>query len=223
MNYLKLLNFEQIIFLKKKMAYFESMPVHFDKTRSIYIHIPKAAGTSLVKTLYDTEITNHDTWLEYYRRDKEKFNNYFKFTIVREPIARFISAYKYLSEGGKADIDKYWFEKYLSEYKDINDFIINGGLRFAYEHVEHFIPQVNFVCKKDHIIVDYVAKYETLSADFNFIKQRLDSTSNLQLKSINVTKNKKAQLLNDESLEYLVSIYHDDFKTFNYEFPSMKS
>tara|TARA_B110000196_G_scaffold87258_2_gene75681 strand:+ start:3886 stop:4512 length:627 start_codon:yes stop_codon:yes gene_type:complete len=208
------LTVEQIIYLKKKKAFFEEMPMHCVTTESVFIHIPKSAGMSVVKALYKKDSSNHDTWREYYHRDKSKFEKYFKFAFVRHPYDRFISAYEYLIKGGKSDTDIYWRDKYLSPYSDVNDFILLGGLERAIKGgAEHFIPQVKFVCKGDNIVVDYIARYESINEDFEYIRSKIGGN---ELSIVNANEVKNKLILTSLSIDKLNSIYSDDYRVFGY-------
>lgn len=215
MDYTKILTYEKIIALKKIKSIFESMPAHCIATQSIFIHIPKAAGMAIVNSLYQKNQSNHDTWREYYKRDKGKFNKYFKFTFVREPVDRFISAYEYLSKGGKNDIDIYWQNKYIKRYSTPDEFIINGGLEKAIKKgVEHFIPQCKFVYDGNSIVVDFVGRYEDIENDFNYIAEKIGVKANL--KKINGNKQKRSIELSESALLKLHKIYNKDFELFDY-------
>jgi len=214
MNYKKFLTIEQIISLKKKKAFFEGMPEHCISTKSIFIHIPKSAGMSVVKALYNKESSNHDTWREYYRRDRTKFKSYFKFAFVRNPLDRFISAHEYLMKGGKADIDKYWRDKYLLPYDSADAFVLLGGLERAIKGgAEHFFPQVDFVCKGNDVVVDFIARYESIDEDFKYISSIIGGD---ELGIVNANKVKKQLVLSDLTEGKLKSIYAKDYSTFGY-------
>lgn len=215
MDYKKFLTVEQIIFLKKKKAFFEDMPDHCIATKSIFIHIPKSAGMSVVKALYNKESSNHETWREYYRRDSKKYKSYFKFAFVRHPLGRFISAYEYLMKGGKEGIDEYWRDKYLSSYKTINDFIILGGLEKAIKGgAEHFLPQVDFICDSGVSMVDFIARFETLDADFQYISSIVGGD---ELEVVNKNEIKREVQLETEAVLMLENIYKKDYAQFGYD------
>ena len=58
---------------------------HFaDEHQCIFIHIPKAAGTSVTLTLFGKG-SRHVPWFEYYQANPRKFRKYFKFAFVRIP------------------------------------------------------------------------------------------------------------------------------------------
>ena len=72
-----------------------------DSRKALFIHIPKAAGTSVSVALFgESQCHGHLMAKRYRFVNKKKFDAYFKFTITRHPVSRFISAFNYL----KSDI-----------------------------------------------------------------------------------------------------------------------
>ncbi len=73
----------------------------FYKTKTIFIHIPKTAGVSLLKAVYgDVSLEGHRSF--YFNRIALKIKNeeYFSFAFVRNPFDRLHSTYLYLRKGG---------------------------------------------------------------------------------------------------------------------------
>ncbi|WP_198350638.1 sulfotransferase family protein [Sphingomonas prati] len=65
----------------------------------LFIHVPKNAGTSLSMALYGHAIT-HDT-MRYYERVAPGFvASAATVAVVREPVERFVSAFRYATNGG---------------------------------------------------------------------------------------------------------------------------
>ena len=57
--------------------------------RCIFIHIPKVAGTSILRALGAPERPRvHLAWYVYYHANKNRFEKYFKFAFVRNPWGR---------------------------------------------------------------------------------------------------------------------------------------
>ena len=95
----------------------------------------------------------------------------------------------------------------------MEDFILAGGLERAMKRkVEHFIPQYEFVCKKDEVVLDFVARYENLEKDFQYISSIVGGQ---RLQVIN-KNNEKNIVLSEASKNKLKQMYDKDFKIFGY-------
>jgi hypothetical protein len=93
-----------------------------DEHQCIFIHIPKAAGTSVALTLFG-EPSRHVPWFEYYQANPRKFRKYFKFAFVRNPWDRLVSSYFFLRKGGLCDADATWAAENLNAYSDFGQFV----------------------------------------------------------------------------------------------------
>ena len=63
-------------------------PQIYHHLKTIFVHVPKAARTSIEKHLRKTDqdvVGGHTTALAYRRKYPEEFATYFKFTVVRDP------------------------------------------------------------------------------------------------------------------------------------------
>lgn len=76
------------------------------------MHIPKNGGISIVSSLFGEKI-GHNPLYEYEEWDKSAFNTYFVFTVVRNTLDRLVSAYFFLTVGGRNKHDMAWAEKWL--------------------------------------------------------------------------------------------------------------
>lgn len=70
-------------------------------TGVLFIHVPKNAGTSICESLYGRQI-KHET-VRHYAMVAPDLLDLPSFAIVRDPIARFLSAYRYARSGGTRD------------------------------------------------------------------------------------------------------------------------
>lgn len=69
----------------------------------IFIHVPKNAGTTIATQLYGRHIGHRSA--EFYRQaDPEFFASAPSFALVRDPVARFVSAYNFAKKGGSATV-----------------------------------------------------------------------------------------------------------------------
>ena len=144
-----------------------------DALQAYFVHIPKAAGSSISLSIFGFQV-GHLDFQQYYKLDKNKSMDYFSFTFVRHPLDRFISAYSFLEQGGMNDSDKELFIKEIQPYGGINDFIENLTLE-KLDGFLHFRQQYKFLCSEFSDIpqVKFVGRFENMVEDFKFIKSRV--------------------------------------------------
>jgi hypothetical protein len=211
--------------LRKKIMQSKRENHPFAKYKCIFIHIPKTAGTSVAKSLLGKRI-GHWSALQYrVAFGKKEFNNHFKFAFVRNPFTRLVSAYEFLQSGGYGPPDEQIIS-IIKYYKTWENFIGNYLTPTTAKAVGSFRPQHYFICDSDdHIIVDYLGRFENLETDYNDIREKMGVGE--PLKKLNVTKNKKLApyeyFSNKEILQKIISIYSKDFLLLGYskEIPSI--
>lgn len=191
----------------------------FDDSQSIFIHIPKCAGVSVNKALYGNLAGGHATY-NYYTKvfNPNEISTYFKFTFVRNPWDRLVSAYFFLKKGGFNNKDKEWFDKELSQYSTFEEFIIKWLSKENIEKWHHFRPQCSYICDyMGEIKVDYIGYLENINNDFEFIKNKLG----LKVDLPNNNKSEHASYKKYYTLEtqkIVSEIYDQDIKMFGYTF-----
>ena len=185
----------------------------------IFIHIPKNAGTSIIKAMGVENMLMDKTIEEYKEHYDEYWDKYTKFTVVRDPIDRFISAYKFarmkesgwFSATGEEGLDKH------KHYETCNEMDINEYTTYLYKNYKEFnrwiIPQTFLISNKNkEIEIDYYVRFENLQEDLNKIGiesiQKLNSSKIEDDKVIQLTKKSKMKLY---------EIYDIDYKNFNYK------
>jgi hypothetical protein len=193
------------------------MTINHEK-KLIFIHIPKNAGTSIIKAMGVENLYMDKTIEEYKEHYQEYWNEYTKFTVVRDPIDRFISAYKFarMKESG-------WFSATGEEglgkhhhYELCNELDINGYVKYVYDNKKEYtrwiIPQT-FIILNQHnkIEIDYYVRYENLLEDLN--KIGIDSIEKLNSSKI---ENDKVIQLTRKSKQMLYEIYDIDYENFSY-------
>lgn len=129
-------------------------PRYFDDTGVVFVHVPKAAGTSIADSLYGRSI-NHLTADYYARANPAKFRDYYSFAVVRNPFERLVSAYLYARKGGTERVPiENPFLYSGSEFDDFTTFFYEWLVR--QNEVDFvFKPQHQFVCDESgQILVD---------------------------------------------------------------------
>lgn len=191
----------------------------FNKTGSIFIHIPKAAGTSVSHALYGVD-PGHHKLSKYEDRNIKKYTRYFKFTIVREPLSRLASTFYYLKKRDAINHDTSHPFNFLAKYDSLEDFILYGlndeivkGNYFFWSQT-HYLQNLN-----GDIDVDYYGKMENLDADFLHICQKLNVNATLGKKNIN-SKSSGNEELSELAKEKVYKLYMLDYVNFKYKRPS---
>lgn len=193
-----------------------------------FIHIPRTAGR-YVKTLFK----NNSDVCEFYTFDKLlngivighlhypnfeqlfNFKNVIKFTVVREPVDRFISTLTALDNvsSKETELKNKIFKNQNCFNKFVNETILNSDNNW-------FRPQVNFIDNETKIW-----KYEN-GFENNFIDwikkiSNFNINNKVNLKPIfNIMNydNKKKIILSEKEKNLVKNYYYQDYKVLEYEF-----
>jgi hypothetical protein len=191
----------------------------FDRHRALFIHVPKSAGRSIVRGLFDVRSVEHAPADWYQLLDSEKFDAYFKFTFVRNPWDRAVSAYTYLLQGGSAASveDRQW-SRFVSGFENFDDFARNwltpdNVMRYAL-----FTPQVEFLKNRfGQIDMDFIGRFETLADDFATVAKRLGVDATLP--HINSSRDRGYQdFYSEASHDAVARAYAEDIASLDYRF-----
>lgn len=184
--------------------------------KCVLIHIPKTAGTSIRRGFFNNNFSKPA-----FGYIPTEWEPYFKFTFVRNPFDRLISAWKMFTEG-TSELDNTGFSPLsLSQFLDIveNDTIIYDERRRTYEERirHHTIPQTHdFNCLN---FADYIGRYENLEEDFKKICAKI-GVEYSPLPKRHVTKRTKdyASYFDKETKARASQIYANDLKQLGYKF-----
>tara|TARA_R100000005_G_C4900529_1_gene142925 strand:- start:33 stop:638 length:606 start_codon:yes stop_codon:yes gene_type:complete len=184
----------------------------------IFIHIPKNAGTSIIKAMGVENIFFDKTIEEYKEHYDEYWDKYKKFTVVRDPIDRFISAYKFarmkesgwFSATGEEGLEKH------AHYELCNKMDINEYTSYLYKNNKEFnrwnIPQTFIISNENNEIeIDYYVRFENLQEDLS--KIGIEKIEKFNSSKIN---DEKMIQLTKKSKNMLHTIYDIDYQNFYY-------
>lgn len=191
----------------------------FDKAQAIFVHIPKCAGISLNKALFNSIGGGHTTLDQYINVfPPAVLMSYFKFTFVRNPWDRVVSAYTFLEKGGLNKWDKSFYEKELQHYNSFESFV-RGWLKTEnlMKH-HHFRPQNHYIIDKyNKISVDYIGYFELIEEDYAFIAQKIGINKSLKKQNA-VNRVDYKEFYNEETRGIVADVYSKDIELLNYNF-----
>ena len=145
------------------------VPRQFRRDAAIFIHVPKCAGSALLDAWLGFQ-TGHVTAAAYHAADPAFFDSAYVFTFVRNPLARFVSAYDHIQTGDLWD--------YLPEMKRLLD-RQGGTVAEVAERLESgseiltlpwFAPQHSFLEIRGRLAVNRVFKTESFASDLDVIR-----------------------------------------------------
>ena len=191
----------------------------FNETRTIFVHIPKTAGISLLSAIYgNVSLESHRSIFFNQTALNVKLNDFFSFTFVRNPFDRLYSTYKFLENGGINKQDEIAFKTHFAKFTSFEDFVMNGLNKNMIYQVTHLIPQYEYLCDwKGKILVDFVGRFESLDKDVKRLSEHL--SKNFKLNHLNkTTKVDYTEVYTNEMIEKVKNIYKKDLQIFNYSF-----
>jgi len=188
-----------------------------DEYRAIFIHVPKAAGTSVTQALFNRP-ARHVPWQDYFEANPRKFNRYFKFAFVRNPWDRLVSTYFFLKAGGLNAMDRDWAAANLGPYPDFDAFVRGWLTRENAATWVHFKPQRSWICDDEGVCrMDFVGRFETLDRDFQVVARRLGCARPLE-KGNRSEHRPYHDYYTPETRDRVADVYAADIDLFGYRF-----
>ncbi len=193
------------------------MPRQFRRDGAIFIHVPKCAGSALLDAWLGFQ-TGHVTAEQYRDADPTFFESAYVFTFVRDPLARFVSAYDHIQT------DNLW--DYLPEMKRLVD---QHGSTVA-EVAERirpdtdllalpwFAPQHTFLEIRGRLAVNRVFKTESFATDLDVIRGEtpIGFRDTASVNRRGDTAVSAADRLGPTGVAHLRRVYDRDFTLFGY-------
>ncbi len=201
-------------------------PAAYRDLNCVYIHIPKTAGTAVAQAIFGNANIGHAHYTseDYRLEDPELFAGSFKFAFVRNPWDRLVSSYRYSISPPDWVMDRTReYSQYLnSKCPSFTEFVQGLERSPRLRRWTHNIPQVDFVTSPlGDCQVDFVGKYETLSADLELVSSHLKLSKTPELSQVNVSsgeKNSYADYYCTRTKDIVAKIYREDIDQFEYEF-----
>lgn len=198
-----------------------------DRLKIIFVHIYKNAGMSIRHKLAEldedvyTVVKGHADVKEIKDYldglgELDKFNNYHKFAVVRNPYNWLISVYNYIKSVSNHPLN------IIAETHDVNQFIIwytnNTYLINERLYLNGKIQlQTDYLSIGGKIAVDTMLKFENLDYDFKTLMGYINVPDNVKLDYHNSNNyDKQIEQLTHETINFINYHYYSDFENFEY-------
>jgi hypothetical protein len=216
------------------MSYFPKITK--DKKPILFIHIPKTAGTSVLRWY---EKTYGKKFVKEHHHAPRRFNkfldyNYKSFSIVRNPYDRAFSFYKFRKQVIKhqqEDISD--FQNELNAWNKGFDYWVKNYFHYDWPLPKRKKPiykingfgfnptdtQYDYLTINNKISVDFILNFENLSNDFFLIKDYVNSNVDLPVENVtNGNWDNYRKYYTEESKKIITKYYEKDLDYFKYVF-----
>ena len=216
-------------------SYYERAFYSVPEKKLLYISISKAGNTSIKASLYAMpEMEDYRMVHNAIKGDERhksiehinEFEDYYKFTFVRNPFDRLVSCYENKFHTDQTSVgvmikdliyDRYLMG-YLGRAKGFKSFALRV-CRIPDKIAErHFISQSFKMLRDDgSLIPDYVGKFENFQQDYEYIRNRFDL---MPLPHYNHTKKEKENWMDYYDMETAQKVYkryQRDIELFGYQ------
>jgi len=193
--------------------------------RCIFVHLPRCAGTSIERWIVGADwwqiepATKHLIASQARRRYAQYWDDYFKFTIVRNPADRIVSCLKYPdyfgirpNPGGSLD-----FDGYFARFRGSDNVILEHDHRFTRREdllSARHRPGAVYGNMLDEEL-DFVATFDTLAEDGAFIRDRLQLARALPFHEERTADRARAPMLTEADATLIDSLFQEDRQRFN--------
>ena len=191
--------------------------ISYDK-KFIFVHINKTAGTSMEKALADYGVkkleekgdlkfelnynqSQHFNCDEYKKYLGSEYDDYFKFTVVRNPFDRVVS---------------YYYGGAIQKGLNFKDWVVDRYLNENYKDYIRMYSDYTHWFDKDEL--NYVLKFENLDQDFIKLKETLDLNCELGKANVNKSRTHYRDYYDDKTKDIIENHFEKELNTFQYKF-----
>jgi len=185
-----------------------------DKHKFIFVHIIKTGGTSIERCFRAKKV---HAFSKIYKKQigSQKWDNYFKFTFVRNPWDKMVSQYFYIQKKQEGRY-KLTFREFILAFKSCSEseYINKKGVAIKFNPI-----QLPWILDDDgNCLVDFIGRFENFQDDFNIVCDKIGITRQ-QLPHKNKSEHKHyTEYYDDETKQIVAEKYAKDIEYFGYKF-----
>lgn len=185
-------------------------------TNTLFVHVPKCAGKTVVKDIYGLEL--HD-WFGHapvvtYRSmfGPIGYSRLFKFAFVRDPVDRCRSGYAFARAGGFGLKHDKELQARIGGV-EFEDFVLGELLRECAADEVVFKPQSNFLFFPDERLgVDKVYRFEALNQELPRLIERVRGTASSKISQVNQSLSDELPEVDEKVRRRIREIYAEDYQ-----------
>jgi hypothetical protein len=192
--------------------------------RALFLHVPKTGGQTIESLLgYPHQNVHHST-----KNLPEDWQQWFRFTFVRHPVDRFISACNYYVDMAKRHERRYRQGESSSPMVRLRLWLLDQSPSLAevverlhatgdHRKISGFVPQMK---RLKVVQPQFIGRFERFPQDVNTLLCLLDSSQRLppSLPHLNRSlKHYRIEQLDRQSLKRLARLYRADFRHLGYK------
>jgi hypothetical protein len=189
----------------------------------VFVHIPKAAGTSVNEALYGRFMGHVHAW-DIERWGSAKLKSLPSFSITRNPWDRLVSAYRFARRGrgiGGIEAGVWRPQQYQDTRFESFDRFVREWLakRDPAKLDPIFQPQWTFVCRPDgQLLPDHVGRLENLEPTLDFIRVTTGAPIEVEQSNRSGESTDYRDFYTPDLAEMVGGIYRQDIEIFGYSF-----
>lgn len=183
-------------------------------------HIPKTGGSSISTYLLQFIPSREFIYSHVYPLKSEECNNNYSFTVVRDPVSRFVSAFNWIYAGGESEYDRLCREILQSKYGlDIHCLLKDPSFIYGFmqKNFFHFKPMNWFIANNQFKkIFHYEDGVENICAVV--LKENNIKKTDVKLLRLRSVSNRYTiESISTEEKAVLKTIYSADYERFKYQ------
>tara|TARA_R100000808_G_scaffold24665_1_gene57460 strand:- start:3480 stop:4142 length:663 start_codon:yes stop_codon:yes gene_type:complete len=190
--------------------------------KTLYLHLPKTGGSSIVRLLQNNEFddyvlsdkrNSYETKLAYFRDVAAHWDEYYKFTFVRNKFDLLISLYNY-----DRQLNGPWS---LDSSVSFEDFIRNHvrcvDTRVKRVQYHRFIDQYYLTHIDGEPLFDFIGHFNTYTEDLNKVSEHLGvENTQIHVNAGNYDRSKKDEYYTPELADILRAKFPEEFAHFGW-------